>query len=142
MNTRNGKRTGAAMMEFALILPVLMMVFLGTFDLAMYLSGVNTATRIARDAARVGSAVIEGADPDGSQIEQAAEDHAVEMLERIDHPCATTNDCDSYLEANWVDVDGRMFVQILIDLPHDGIFMAPDTLSASFSMMTQQQPAP
>ncbi len=136
--SRAGRR-GAAAVEFALCLPVLVLVVAGVADLSALVSLLQLLSRAARDGARIGSTVIEGDAATGDAIEAAAVEQAELLLSEAGRPCA--DGCA--VTAEWVDIDGVMYVRVRVDYPYAplvglGTFLADDA-SAEFVMMTQQQ---
>lgn len=136
-------RRGAAAIEFALVLPVLVLVFGAIIELSLYISTYHRVTRIARDAARVGSVVIEGPDGDGSLIEETATEHAELALGGAGLGCA--GGCE--VETAWeLDEDSNYwFITVDVRHPYQGLTGVMPVLSergvrARFSMVTQQQP--
>ena len=138
---RPGRR-GAAALEFGLILPVLIAVFGSIIELSLYISTMHRVNRVARDAARVGSTVIEGDDPTGELIEEAADGHALLALDAADLAC--TGGCQ--VEVVWeLDADsGYYFINVEIVYPYSGVMgvlpMLQDRgVTSSFAMVTPQQ---
>jgi hypothetical protein len=136
------RRRGAAAVEFALVLPVLMLVFGAIIELSLFISTYHRVTRVARDAARVGSVVIEGPDADGTDIRAAAEDHAVLALEGAGLDCE--GGCD--IATTWdLDEDsGYFFLIVDVHYPFFGLTgvmpeLAERGINARFAMVTQQQ---
>lgn len=139
---RDPARRGAAALEFALVLPVLILLFGGIIELSLFISTFHRVNRVARDAARVGSIVIEGDEPDGSLIIEAAEEHANLALDAAELPC--TGGCE--VEASWeLDEDsGYYFIQVEVTYPYAGITnilpeLMEDGIRSQFSMVSQQQ---
>ena len=143
MTTRRpDPRRGAAALEFALVLPVLILLFGGIIELSLFISTFHRVNRVARDAARVGSTVIEGDEPDGTLIVEAAEEHANLALDAAQLPC--TGGC--VVEASWeLDEDsGYSFIQVEITYPYASITnilpeLMEDGIRSQFSMVSQQQ---
>lgn len=132
-------RRGAAALEFALCLPAFVLVMAAIIDLSTYLSVVQIASRAARDGARVGSTVIEGDSPTGDEIEAAAVEQAVLLLDESGHLCAAG--CD--VTANWIDIEGVDYVRVDITYPYEPLVglstFLSDSVTTQFTMMTQQQ---
>lgn len=53
MTTRRTERRGQSLVEFALILPVFILLLVGLFDLGRAVYGYNTVSNASREAARV-----------------------------------------------------------------------------------------
>lgn len=70
--TRRSRRRGQALVEFALILPMLLVIIIGLFDFGRAIYVYNTLSNAARTAARV--AVV---DQDPAAIDAAARREAV-----------------------------------------------------------------
>lgn len=138
LNSRLARR-GSAALEFALCLPVAVLIVAGIADLSTFVSVVQLASRAARDGARIGSTVIEGDDPTGDQIEADAVEHVELLLAEAGRPCGT----GCAVSANWIDIDGQMFVRVLVEYPYEPMVgltrFLSDEVRAEFTMMTQQQ---
>lgn len=136
-------RRGAAALEAALVLPVLLLLFAGILDLSNYISTYHRVNRVARDAARVGSVTIEGDEPTGDDIRQAAEEHAELALDAAGLACVTGCTIDTEWE---VDADsGYAFVVVGIEYPYPGLtglipLLTDIGIATQFAMVTQQQP--
>ncbi len=139
MIPRHLSRHGASAVEFALTLPILLLVVMGIVELSLLMHRSYTVTRVARDSCRVGSGVLEGVEPTGDLIETSAEEHATFALEAADIDCGAG--CD--VEATWYEADGWMMLWVDVDVPYDpftGMLpMLPDTTHGGFVMLTQQQ---
>lgn len=132
-------RRGASAIEFAVSLPVVVIVAAGITDLSLYLSAVHNIERACRDAARVGAATIDGTEPMGDDIEAAALEHVRTVLTAVnlDPALATAT-------ANWrQEPDGYCYLTVNVDYPFDapvGLFPSVnDGVQANFTMMTLQQ---
>ena len=136
-------RKGAAALEAALVLPVLLLLFAGILDLSNYISTYHRINRVARDAARVGSVVIEGDEPTGDDICEAAESHAELALDAAGLACAAGCTIDTEWE---VDAgSGYAFVVVGVEYPYDGLtglipLLTDIGITTQFAMVTQQQP--
>jgi Flp pilus assembly protein TadG len=133
------RRRGAAAVEFALCLPPIVLIVGAIIDLSSFLTLQQVVSRAARDGARVGSTVIEGATATGVEIEADAMAQADLLLTEAGLPC----DADCSITAEWVDVDGVMYVRVAISYPYDpfvglSTFLS-DSVNVQFTMMTQQQ---
>jgi hypothetical protein len=132
-------RRGAAAVEFALCLPVILLVIAAIVDLTAYLELLQLTSRAARDGARIGSTFIEGDSPTGDGIEGAAREQAELLLEEAGRACATG--CE--VSAAWVRIDDAMFVRVTVAYPYEPIvglstFLA-ERATSEFVMLTQQQ---
>ncbi len=140
---RFSSRKGAAALEAALVLPVLLLLFAGILDLSNYISTYHRVNRVARDAARVGSVVIEGDEPTGDGIREAAESHAELALDAAGLACLT----GCTIETEW-EIDaasGYAFVVVGVEYPYDGLtglipLLTDIGITTQFAMVTQQQP--
>lgn len=135
---------GAAALEAALVLPVLLLLFAGILDLSNYISTYHRVNRVARDAARVGSVTIEGDEPTGELIKSEAEAHANLALDAAGLPC----DGGCNIETEWeVDANSQYaFVTVAIEYPYPGLtglipLLTDIGIATHFAMVTQQQPA-
>ena len=133
------RKRGAAAVEFALTLPFLLMVVMGIIELSLLMHRAHMVTRVARDACRIGSGVIEGVDPTGDDIEAAAIDHAEFALETLGVDCGSGCEVD----AEWYEDDGWMLLRVHVDVPYEpftGLMpMLPESTHCGFVMLTQQQ---
>jgi len=133
------RRAGAAALEFALCLPIFLVILGGVADLSQFVSLLQVVSRATRDGARIGSVKIEGATPTGDLIEADSVAHARMLLTEAGYTCAVG--CD--VTAVWEEIDGAMFVRVRVEYPYEpyvGItrFLAEDA-TAEFVMLTQQQ---
>mgnify|MGYP006413645515 CR=1 FL=1 len=139
---RRAPRRGAALIEFALVLPVIVLVFGAIIELSLFISTYHRVTRVARDAARVGSVVIEGDQGEGDIIEAAALEHAETALAGAGLDCE--GGCE--VETEWaLDGDsGYFFITVDVHYPYTGITnvmpaLAERGINARFAMVSQQQ---
>ena len=133
-------RRGNAAVEFALTLVVLLAVLLGIVELSLLMSRTYKVSRAARDACRIGSGVIEGVNPTGDQIEQAAEEHAAFVLDAAGIDCGGA--CS--ITGDWYEnPDGWMVLRVRVDVPYEAFTgllpMLPPYTRGEFTMLTQQQ---
>jgi hypothetical protein len=134
-----GRRAGAAALEFALCLPIILVILGGVADLSQFVSLLQIVSRATRDGARIGSVKIEGATPTGDLIEADSIAHAYLLLAEAGYPCGA--DCS--VTAQWEALDDAMFVRVRVEYPYEpyvGLtrFLA-DNATAEFVMLTQQQ---
>ena len=139
---RPSRSRGAALVEFALVLPVIVLVFGAIIELSLFISTYHRVTRVARDAARVGSVVIEGDEGEGDLIEAAALEHAEIALAGAGLAC----DGACEVETEWaLDGDsGYFFITVEVHFPYTGITnvmpaLAEQGINARFAMVSQQQ---
>lgn len=123
-------------MEFGLWLPVLFSLFAGLIDVSWMMSRYQNVVRAARDAARVGVAVVEDeTSAPGAEITAAAEAHADALLTGVDMPCGDGCDIVTTFEAS----SGRLTVTI--NYPYEpilGFLPLGSTLQSSFTMQSKQ----
>ena len=86
--TRRSRRASAAT-EFAIWLPLVMVMISGVIDFSWYMSRYHNVVRIARDAARTGAATYEHPidDAPGSRVVPAAQAHALEAFVIMNMGC-------------------------------------------------------
>lgn len=142
MLSHHRARRGASALEFALVLPVLMTVFGAIVEISLYVSTMHRVSRIARDAARVGSVIIEGPDPTGDLIMEAAEDHAWLALEAGGVRCS--NGCTVDVDWELDDESGFMVVDVAVRVEHRGVtgfmpLLKDVGVGSRFVMLSQQQ---
>ena len=128
-----------AALEFALTMPILLLVLVGIVELSLLMHRVNVVSRVARDASRVGSMVIEGMNPTGDQTEAAAIAHARFALQAAGVDC--TGGCE--VQAEWFELEEWHLLRVAIDAPYDPVMgafpLVPDSVHGAFVSMTQQQ---
>ena len=110
---RQGLRTrrGGAAVEFALTLPVLLLVFAGIVDLSTYVHARHDVQRAAREGARLAAATR---DPDGTGAAEAAGSaHALAVLDAVGTPCGSG--CTA--EAERLRADGWGMVRVRVTAP-------------------------
>ncbi len=133
-------RRGIAAVEFALTVGVLLAVLLGIVELSMLMARQYVVSRAARDACRVGSGVLEGANPTGDQITAAADAHAKFALDSAGVPC-TADNCT--VTSTWYDSDGWYVLKVVVAVDYKPLTgqlpMIPNETRSQFIMLTQQQ---
>lgn len=80
---------GAALVEFALIAPVFMLMLMGMFDFGMQIYGRSLLQGAMQEAAR--DATLEGADLTTTEIDEAVESHVRNILPRAEIEFTRTN---------------------------------------------------
>ncbi len=124
-------RRGSTVTEFAIWLPVMVIIFSGMVDLSWQLSQYQKLVRITRDAARVAAATYENPQfmEPGSLSISAGEDYARDACARLN-----IDDCDIKVER----LEGSppiMQVQISYDVtPVVGILPLDTEVNSQFSM--------
>jgi Flp pilus assembly protein TadG len=139
MSRRLGqRRRGSAAVEFALVLPVLLLLFGAIVDFSLYVSTCHVVSRAARDGARVGAATP---DPSGAgtELRAAAIAQAQSTMTEMGHPCS--GGCT--VNAEWTNTDGYWWLSVEIEYdwtPPVGVVPGlQDGITQRFVMMTQQQ---
>jgi Flp pilus assembly protein TadG len=125
--------------ELALVLPVLVLLLAGVFDLCVYMSRCHLVSRAARDGARVGSTVYEEGTPTGDAIEAAAVAHARAVLDEVTMGCPD-GVCD--VVADWAPDGDWSYLTVEVRyayVPLFGLTGVRHDTQAVFSMMTAQQ---
>jgi len=130
-------RRGASALEFALTLPIVMVVLTGILEYGWFLFQLSNVVHALRDGTRIGVTVPleddEGAVP-------RAEAHARAVLDGLGVPCTDGGGC--IVRANIAvagDVD-TMTMSIEVDYtPIVGLLPTPALLRGDFTMMMQQQ---
>lgn len=134
-------RRGASAIEFALAVPVILLLVGGIIDLSMYMSVYSAVTSAARDGCRYGATINDYDVPaDGDELEAAAVAQARTSLENAGYTCgggcsitAAWNDDRSTYEMLTVTVDypWRPFMNIVPGLT--------GTVHGEFVSVTQEQ---
>lgn len=139
MTTR--RRHGVAAIEFALTLPILLLIVVGLVEGSLAIHRAHLVARIARDSCRVGSMVMEGQDPTGVDIEAAAIAHANFALQAASLWCGENGGCD--VQAEWAPNGEWHVLYVSVRVPYQGIFgslpLVPHYTFAEFTSYTQQQ---
>lgn len=137
LNRKN--RRGVAAVEFALTLPVFMLVLAGVIELSAFISQFHIVQRAARDAARVGSITLEGPNPDGEILKQAAVDQAFTVLDAAGRPCGA----GCVVAAEWFPDGDHDYISVTVSYEYVPITWAFGNLAdqsvAQFTMLTQQR---
>ena len=136
---------GAAAVEFALWLPVLIVLFAGVVDLSRYMSSQQAITRAARDGARYGITVVKS--PSGTtqatpaEIEAEAETQTLYVLTESGITCSTGCVIDGRV---YVTASGLRMLEVSVSRPFTPLMgMIPQIAgnqTSAFTMMTQLQP--
>ncbi|NOY28445.1 MAG: pilus assembly protein [Oligoflexia bacterium] len=139
MRTLRRSRRGIAAIEFAFTLPFMLTILMGIVELSLLQTRMYLISRAARDACRIGSGVIEGADADGTEIKAVAVAQAREVLNNADVDC--NSGCD--ISATWFPQGDWMVLRVDVGVPYQpftGLLpMIPDMTRGNFVMLTQQQ---
>ena len=107
-------RRGAAVMEFALTLPIMVMMLLASIEFGNYFTQLAAVKAATRDAARFGS------NQHGFQLAQTqGAASARTVLGDLGFPCRTGNACS--VDSEIVQEGGLNFVQVTVSVPYDQI---------------------
>lgn len=132
-------RRGVGAIEFALTLPFLLYVTLGIVELSLLMHRSYVVSRAARDACRTGALVIEGQNPTGDLIENAAVEEAAFALQAAGVPCGV----GCTISATWSEREGWQMLEVGILVPYAPVTrlfpMLPHHSVGHFIMLTQQQ---
>lgn len=107
-------RRGAAVMEFALTLPVMVMMLLASIEFGNYFSQLAMVKAAVRDSARFGSnqATMVLAQTQGAAAVRT-------VLGDMGFPCRTGNACT--VDASVVQEGGINFVKVSVIVPYDQV---------------------
>lgn len=134
------RRRGAGALEFALTLPVLLIVSFGLAELGMLIHQLQIVSRVTRDGARIGAGVIEGVDATGDLITASAEQATLRGLANAGVDCDVLN-CT--IEAEWFEQNGWMMLEVSTSIPYQTLTLTmpfiPDRVEQDFVVLTQQQ---
>ncbi len=133
-------RRGNAAIEFALLLPVVITLFGSIIDLSLYVTRAHVIQRVARDAARVGSATLESTTVHtGAGIKAAAIAEATTSLSTAGIACGA----GCTVTAEWRTISGTKVIFVSVKYPFTAIMgiipALPNQIRADFTMMTQEQ---
>ena len=132
-------RRGASALEFALTLPVVLVILAGILEYGWYLFQLANVVHALRDGARIGVTVpLDDATPPTAR----AESHARAVLSGLGVPCDSGGGCvvvASIGSTGEVDV---LNLSIEVDYtPVVGLLPSPSHLHGTFTMMMQEQTA-
>lgn len=142
-------RRGAGAIEFALTMPILLLIAFGIAEMGVMLHHSQIISRAARDGGRVGAGVIEGLNPTGDEIEAVAIANASAALAAGGIDCRIdgvdgTSQCP--VSATWFEQDGWMMLEVQIDVPYTPMTrlmpFIPNRIRQDFVTLTQQQFVP
>jgi Flp pilus assembly protein TadG len=126
---------GAEALEFALTLPILLVLLSGTIDFGWYWWQQSAVLEAAALAARVGAATPQDHDPAA-----AARAAALERLEAEGVPFTST-----VTSALLTDATGDQVVRVEVEAPYVGLWAlvrAPYRLAGSATLRMEEQPLP
>jgi len=151
-------RRGIAATEFALWLPILVLLIAGVVDWGAYMNARAGVTRAVIDGARVGAAQFESStDTPGSVAGPAAEQRAEDVLNSLGLGCASCTITVAWCPRNTAgpcDINGgggvsvvppvdSILVRIRYDFePWFGFAFTPDFIVSDFVMAMENQRAP
>jgi hypothetical protein len=139
--TARPHRRGSAALEFALTLPLLMVVAFSIAELGLLMHRNQQIARAARDACRIGAGVIEGVDPTGDEIIAASEQAARFSLTTFGIPCDDPLRCR--VTARWFEQDDWMMLGVRVSVAYEPLTdltpFTPRRVQHQFIMLTRQQ---
>jgi hypothetical protein len=141
MSPQPRRRRGVAAIEFALTLPLLLLIAFSIAELGLLMHRNQQVSRAARDACRIGSGVVEGVAPTGDLIRASAEEAARFSLRTFDIPCDDARTCR--IATRWFEQDGWMMLGVRVSVGYDPLTnltpFAPRFVQHQFIMLTRQQ---
>ncbi len=130
-------RRGASALEFALTLPIVMVVLTGILEYGWYLFQLSNVVHALRDGTRIGVTVP--LDDDGGPVPRA-ETHARAVLDGLGVPCTEGGGCIVRANIAVVGDVEAMTMSIEVDYsPIVGLLPSPALLRGEFTMMMQEQ---
>jgi Flp pilus assembly protein TadG len=134
---KGGGRRGAAALEFALILPVILVILSAVADYGWFLAMQTHVVQAARDGVRVGVTVDRDS---GDDPAATAADHVGEVLTNLGLPCAAADGCEITAALETAGTLDTLRVTVRMDYqPPAGIVPTPEVLQAVFSMAMEDQ---
>ncbi len=134
-------RRGAAAVEIAVLLPLLLIVLVGLIEVSLAIHESHAMTRAAREGCRIGASILEGPEPTGDAIRAAAEAGAITTLETAGFACDASTRC--VVTARWESVQGWQAVRVEVSRRRERLLLPWSFVSrdaqGSFVMLTQQQ---
>ena len=136
-------RRGSQAVEFALCLPVLVLVLGGIIEYGLMFNQYLSVLSAARDGSRW------GATPgvDGSDAEDAATEQARESLQMLNLSCTTQQQSlgQCKIESELTDVEGLDAIKVTVEVAYNpitgGLLPVPEKLSAeSYFVLINQIP--
>jgi Flp pilus assembly protein TadG len=149
-------RRGATAIEFALWMPVMLMMFAGIIDVSLYLNGMHQVVRAARDGARVtaSTTLANVTNPSSTsaveaELETVCYNHALSVLNDSGRTCGTgcTITCnwwtDNTTATNAMYTRPEVIVAT-VKVPYTSIFnlipvLNTNKMTSTFTMITQIQ---
>jgi Flp pilus assembly protein TadG len=155
---RSARRRGATAIEFALWMPVMLLMFAGIVDVSLYLNGMHQVVRAARDGARVtaSTTLANVADPSSStsidsELQTVCYNHALNVLNDSGRTCGTgcTITCSWFTDNT--TATSSMFsrpevIAATVKVPYTSVFnllpvLGSQKMTSTFTMITQIQVA-
>jgi Flp pilus assembly protein TadG len=116
-------RSGAALVEFALTVPFLLMMTMGVVDFSRYLNTWNIAETVARDGCRYGATITNDSAGTGPATKKDIEDTAAlqtqQVLADVGIPCIDGCVVDAHVDTN---ADLGNILTVVVTLPFDSMF--------------------
>jgi hypothetical protein len=128
-------RTGSAAVEFALTVPILLVIVFGVLDYSWYIKQATDVVRASREGLRLGVTVAQADGPDA-----AAETQVGVVLAGYGLDCDGDLDCE--IEASNTTVDGLDAVTLTVSVPYQplvGMVPTPETMGAVITMALEDQ---
>jgi len=141
MNQARSHRRGSAVVEFAVTLPLMVLIVLGAVETSLLLHETYVVKRAARDGCRMGALVQEGPNPDGTFLEQAARNQVLDSLDAAGIDCTTVS-CN--VDTRWfIDTDDWYRLMVTVTVPSTGasayLPWTDLTVTGTFTMLTRTQ---
>ena len=127
-------RRGSSAIEFALILPVIMVIMAGILEYGWYLFQLSSVVHAVRDGTRIGVTV-----PIEEGPEAIAAAHARSVLEGLGVPCSGGS---CVVEATLQPAGDVTVMRLDIEVPYEpvvGLLPHPSHLRGHFTMMMQDR---
>ena len=120
---RRPRRSGAALIEFALTVPFLLMMTMGVVDFSRYLNTWNIAETVARDGCRYGATITNNVAGTGPATKTDIEDTAALETQNVlaDVGIACINGCIVNAKVD-TNVDLGNILTVAVTLPFDSMF--------------------
>jgi hypothetical protein len=132
-------RRGASALEFALTLPVVLVILAGILEYGWYLFQLSNVVHALRDGARIGVTVPLD---DDTPPTARAESHARAVLTGLGVPCTDGGGCVVVATIGSTGEVDILNVSIEVDYtPVVGLLPSPSHLHGTFTMMMQEQTA-
>jgi hypothetical protein len=129
------KRRGSTAIEFALTLPILVVILAGILEYGWYLFQLSNVVHALRDGTRIGVTVPRD---DAIGPESRAIEHARQILNGLGVPCSESGGCSVQAVIQPAADTEVMELSIEVDYkPMIGLLPHPGQLRGSFTMMMQ-----